>query len=516
MAYSDASRLLGNISTTTWGSWLPGQTAVTANDTADPFGVAAWQKIWVDARIANYTTTGIYNTTVRPTSIPTSSLVYPPKNYFGPSDCYDLPEDFIFGAASAAGQIEGAMGMEGKTPDTMNLWLLRNDTTDQNNYVTIENYFLYKQDIARMAAIGLKYFHFTMSWSRVLPFGVPGSPVNQQAIDHYDDVINTILEYGMKPIVSIMHFDTPYVYVAEDLENETIPVQHKQSFYNYNAGMQNSTWATGFVNYGKIVLAHYSDRVPIWISTATPWLFAYNDTGVRNIVTAHADLYHFYKDELKGTGQFGQKIGVAFPAPKDPLNATHVEASQRFYDLYMGVLSDPWYLGQQYPEAYTSTIANVTLFTEEELKWIGGTADFYGVDAYTAQVVSPPPNGIDACQKNSSDPYWPYCVVQESIASTGWALGAQGPDAEMVTPALAIREGLNYLWNKYKVPVLIAEFGLVQPGEIDNTLPYRLYDSDRSDYYLSYLSEMLKAMFEDGVNVMGALAWSAFDSWEVG
>lgn len=73
-------------------------------------------------------------------------------------------------------------------------------------------YYLYKQDIARMAAAGVQSYTFTISWSRILPFAVPGSPVNQQGIDHYDDLINTLLEYGITPMVTLNHYDSPLYY----------------------------------------------------------------------------------------------------------------------------------------------------------------------------------------------------------------------------------------------------------------------------------------------------------------
>ena len=62
------------------------------------------------------------------------------------------------------------------------------------------NYYLYKQDIARLAAIGVPHYSFSISWTRILPFGVPGSPINQEGINHYNDVINTCLEYGLIPV----------------------------------------------------------------------------------------------------------------------------------------------------------------------------------------------------------------------------------------------------------------------------------------------------------------------------
>lgn len=75
----------------------------------------------------------------------------------------------------------------------------------------------HKQDIVRLASLGDDSYSFSISWPRVVPFGAAGSPINQEAIDHYDDVINTILEYGMKPVVTLQYFDTPQYFAGNSL-----------------------------------------------------------------------------------------------------------------------------------------------------------------------------------------------------------------------------------------------------------------------------------------------------------
>lgn len=197
--------LMSRLSTTTWGSWNPNATA-TATDTKNPFGNAAWTALWERANPPNFTETGIYSTTVSPAPVPTSELVLPPPDYFGPTDCYYFPEDFIFGMAGSAAQIEGAVAEEGRGPTMMELLIQDERPKD---YVTNENYYLYKQDIERLAAQGVEYYSFSIAWTRILPFAMPGTPVNKQGIDHYNDLINFVLEKGMKPAVTIFHFDTP-------------------------------------------------------------------------------------------------------------------------------------------------------------------------------------------------------------------------------------------------------------------------------------------------------------------
>ena len=158
------------------------------------------------------TTIGLYSTTVSPTAIPTSELVLPPRDYFGPTDCYDYPDDFILGVAGSAAQIEGAIGFEGRSPSLLEKF---GDGGKPSDYVTNENYFLYKQDIQRLAAMGVEYYSFSIPWSRILPFVLP-VPINQEGLDHYNDLINTILDAGMQPIVTMLHFDSPLMFVASD------------------------------------------------------------------------------------------------------------------------------------------------------------------------------------------------------------------------------------------------------------------------------------------------------------
>ena len=79
-----------------------------------------------------------------------------------------------------------------------------------------------------------------------------------------------------------------------------------------------------------------------------------------------------------------------------------------------------------------------------------------------------------------------------------------------------MREGLSYLWNTYHIPVMITEFGTTDYPVQDQPLPAPYFDQYRSDYYVSYLNEILKAIWEDGVHVMGTLAWSWADNWEWG
>ena len=219
--HASLSSLIPSQSYTTWGQWHP-NASESATDTDNPYGNAAWTALWENANPPNFTheTSSVFSTTVEPTAVPTEELVLPPRDYFGPSDCYNFPPGFAFGVSSSASQIEGATAEEGKAPSLMDI-LIQDDRP--KDYVTNEHYYNYKQDINRVAAMGVKYFAFSVAWTRILPFALPGTPVNQQGIDHYNDVIDYILEKGMLPEVTLLHFDSPLQFYAANLSTALDP-----------------------------------------------------------------------------------------------------------------------------------------------------------------------------------------------------------------------------------------------------------------------------------------------------
>lgn len=503
--------VLPSLSFTTWGKWDPNATE-TATDSDDPFGQAAWTALWEHANPPNFTETGVFSSTVSPTPIPSDELILPPRDYFGPSDCYNFPEGFAFGVASSASQIEGATAEEGKSPSLMDI-LVRDDRP--KSYVTDEHYYYYKQDIERVAAMGAKHFSFSIAWTRILPFALPGTPVNQEGIDHYNDVINFILEKGMVPEVTLIHFDTPLQFYGNNLS-----VAADKPLIGYvNGGYQNESFPDAFVNYAKIVMAHYSDRVPVWFTFNEPLLYSYNAQSIYNVVKAHADVYHFYKDKLNGAGKIGIKFNNNFGVPRNPDSEADVYAANHFNTIQLGPFCNPIFLGQDYPESFKATFEDYVQLSKEDLEYMNGTADFMGIDPYTATVIAPPvPDDKDSvleCAGNSSSTLRPYCVNQTTTNTFGWNIGYRSQSYVYITPTY-LRSYLNYLHNTWRTPVAITEFGFPVFNEVEKELQDKLFDTPRSIYYLSFMSEVLKAIWEDGVEVIGAYAWSFLDNWEFG
>jgi beta-glucosidase/6-phospho-beta-glucosidase/beta-galactosidase len=512
--YASLSSLVPDLSTTQWGNWDPSSTA-TATDGGNAYGNASWSAIWNAVPWVNFTR-GIYSTTVAPTPVPSNQLVLPPPEVFGAQSCYSFPADFMLGVAASAVQIEGAVADEGRTPVHMDVLSLRAPGR-ASNFVANENYYLYKQDIERIAAMGVKYYRFSIPWTRILPFVLPGTPVNQQGLAHYDDLIKFVLQKGMLPAIMLHHTDTPLQFYGNLSDIDIKPgtgIGYTDS--GFQRSYKNVTFEDAFVNYGKIVMTHFAETVPIWWTFNEPLLGARNGKSIDTVIKAHARLYHFYHDVINGTGKVSITFNDNFGVPRDPNDPSDVDAANHFNSFQLATFANPIFLGQDYPKSYTSTVADYVPLSAEDLEYINGTADFFSIQPYTATVVSPPPNNtIAECAANATHSLRPYCVTQSTTTATGWNIGYRSQSYVYLTPAY-FRTYLNYLWNTFKSPVAVTEFGFPVFAEAKKEQQDQEFDSPRALYYQSYLNEGLKAIWEDGVQFIGAFAWSFADNWEFG
>ena len=469
-----------------------------ATSTEDgPFGQSAYAALWANASLS-YPDSPPFTTTVSATPVPSSELVYPPALPLVPADSndttnLDLPSDFVWGVASSAWQIEGGLKLGGRGPSKQDTIGALPSTANDSN-VDAMFYYLYKQDIERLAAIGIPYLCFSIPWTRVVPFGIAGSPVNTEALDHYDDLINTAIAKGITPIVTILHYDLP----------TSVPYS-------------DPNFSEHFLYYAKQIVTRYADRVPYWVSVNEPNLEPVNN-ALTNILVAHANLYDWYKNELKATGKITMKFANNLAIPLDTSNEADVAAALRYQDFSLGIMNNPLFLGTQIPETVlTTTGILIDPLTDAQIKLMYGKIDFFSFDPYSAQYVSAPPEGIAACAADPTNPLWPTCVLNNNVDANGWLIG----DASAVTYSFIapqyVRAQMSYVWNTFRPSgVLISEFGFPKFGEQLEDLDAQRYDLERSSYYRAFLTEVLRAVNEDGVNVIGALAWSFVETNEFG
>ena len=518
--YASLSSFVPNLTTTQWGNW-DAKVTPSATDLGSPYGNASWTALWTTvpwpSNFTSYTDNAIYSSTVEPTPVPSSELILPPPEPLVPQQCYTFPKDFMLGVAASAVQIEGAIAEEGRTP-------VHNDVASLStpgrspNWIANEHYYLYKQDIERIAAMGVKYYRFSIPWTRILPFVLPGTPVNEQGLSHYDDLINFVLEKGMLPAIVLYHNDSPLQFYSNISNIFITPGTGGIGYLDscFQCSYKNVSFEDAFVNYGKIVMTHFADRVPIWWSFNEPLLGARNGKSIDAVIKSHARLYHFYHDDIGGTGKMSLTFNDNFGVPRNPEDPADVDAANHFNSFQLATFANPIFLGTDYPESFTSSIADYVPLSDEDLAYINGTADFFSIQPYTATVVSPPPNDTIAdCAANITHPLRPYCVTQSTLTTTGWNIGYRSQSYVYLTPSY-LRTYLNYLWNTWRTPVAITEFGFPVFAEAQKEQVDQEFDSPRSWYYQTYLNEGLKAIWEDGVNFIGAFAWSWADNWEFG
>lgn len=238
-----------------------------------------------------------------------------------------FPQNFKFGVSTSSYQVEGGWLDGGKG---MSIWdayshipgrIANNDTGDIAN----DMYHLYPQDIEIMAKYGIKNYRFSIAWNRIMPTGV--APVNQEAINYYNDLINKLLEHGIEPHVTIYHSETPLALTL--YPNNPMPFLDSNRFPGW------------FTDYAEVLFQNFGDRVKHWFTFNEPFCTAvygtYGDTDpyliAHNAILAHASVYRLYESKYKSSqkGTVGIVLNTAHFYPEDATNAAHVEAAQRGY-----------------------------------------------------------------------------------------------------------------------------------------------------------------------------------------
>jgi beta-glucosidase/6-phospho-beta-glucosidase/beta-galactosidase len=381
-----------------------------------------------------------------------------------------------------------------------------NDTGD----ITDNQYYLYKQDIARIAALGTKVYSFSISWSRIFPYG--RGLINEQALAHYDDVINTCIKYNVTPAVTLYHWDTPL---------------YLQNLYG---GWLSEDIVDDFVEYARVVFTRYSNRVGYWFTVNEPLVFCntyplpdgyFKKTSIptkqqpffcaQSVLLAHAKAYHLGKSlGLKGPISFKTNGGYKIPLTNSSEDALAV---QRAWDFNEGLYANPTFINGDYPryaKEYLSTF--LRNLTQEEKSLINGTCDIFAHDAYTSNFFYAPDKGIDACLANSSDPLFPTCANNSytySAQDGGWNVGyAADPGSPWLHFATDwVPTFLHYIHETWHPKAIaVSEFGFGVPfEELKKIKADILTDLPRRQYYRDYLQAILLAISE-GVPVVGCLA----------
>ena len=422
-------------------------------------------------------------------------------------------------------QTKGAAKDEGKGPSIWDLLSHRvpNEVADNTTADVVANhYYFYKQDIARMKALGIPTFALSISWPRIFPFGK--GPINEAGLAHYDDVIAELVSQGITPVITLFHWDTPL------------------ALFNEYGAWSDRQIIDDFFNYATFIIQRYDKYVSHWFTINEPqycnWQYASYPAGqyypaYNNITTglparftcghytllAHAKVAKWYHGTFAGSGRISFKNSGNYFEPNST-SAADLDAAQRQYDFSLGWFNSPVWNDGQYPASLRSTLGPLLpSFTAAESALVKGSCDFFAIDGYTAYYAAALPD-VTLCTSNSSYPGYPECSLSVSTAPDNFPIGpASDPGASwLYSTPLGIRRFLTHITRVLfpSVPdIVVSEFGFAEPFEgMDSSLNTILWDLRRADYLQSYLDNILAAIVFDGVNVTGAWAWAVFDNFE--
>ncbi|KAJ8709808.1 hypothetical protein PYW08_009812 [Mythimna loreyi] len=425
-----------------------------------------------------------------------------------------FPDDFLFGTATASYQIEGGWDADGKGESIWDYMVHNNPSVirgETNGDVAGDTYNNYKRDVEMMRELGLDAYRFSMAWSRILPTGM-ANEVNPAGIEFYNNYINEMLKYNIQPLVTLYHWDLP---------------QKLQEL----GGFANPLFSDWFEDYARVVYENFGDRVKMFITFNEPREICYegygaatkaprlNSTAVgtylcaKNLVIAHAKAYRLYDKEFreKQGGQCGITISVNWFGPATDAPEDEVAAELRRQGEW-GLYAHPIFSAEGgFPKELSDKIAEKSAeqgyarsrlpeFTEEEKEFVRGTSDFFGVNHYTAFMVTAA-NG----NANYPVPSLPDDMDNISFADDDWLKSAS---VWLTLAPNSIYKALSHLRTLYNDPI----FYLTENGW--STLEGRdLIDDDRIEYYRASMESMLNCL-DDGIKLKGYMAWSLLDNFE--
>jgi beta-glucosidase len=389
-----------------------------------------------------------------------------------------FPPGFLFGAATAAYQIEGAWDADGKGPS---IWDVVAPTD------ACEHYRRWREDVALMSDLGLGAYRFSISWSRVLPEGT--GRVNEAGLAFYARLVDALLERGIRPFATLYHWDLPQA------------LQERGGWSAPDA----PAW---FAEYASVVAARLGDRVHDWVTINEPEVVAFaghalgvhppglRDYGVALRVAHHLLLAHRAGADAVRAAAPSPSVGIALNlSPAEPASARPEDAAaaQR-YDAYL----NRWFLDPLFGRGYPTELAErYGPLVPGDLGAYDGGLDFFGLNYYTRTVVRDEPGeGPLALER---------VPASGETTEMGWEVHPRG-----------LYELLMRVHGEYSPPAIyVTESGAAYADAppLDGEVP----DRARTRYLEAHLDTAADAL-DDGVPLRGYFVWSLLDNveWQYG
>ena len=405
-------------------------------------------------------------------------------------------ENFVWGAASASYQVEGAAFEEGKGLSVWDMMCRKEGAIyqGQDGFVACNHYHQYKEDVALMKELGLKGYRMSLSWPRILPNGI--GKVNEKGLEFYDKLIDELLKNGITPFVTLFHWDYPY------------ELFKKGGWLN----PESSEW---FREYTEIVVDRLSDRVADWMTLNEPQCFiAGHQGGIHapglklgfkevllaghNALLSHGKAVRVLRQKAKLTPNIGYAPVGVVKVPNNPDSKADIDAARKamFSIDTKGSWNNTWWWDPvffgNYPEDGLRLFGDdIPDYSQEDMDIISEPVDFAGANIYNGRETYADENGKpQEARRADGFPFtafnWP--VVPQSLY---W--------------------GTKFLYERYGKPIVITENGMANVDWV--SLDGKVHDPQRIDFLNRHLL-CLRQAIDDGVDIRGYFQWSLTDNFE--
>ena len=402
-----------------------------------------------------------------------------------------FPDKFVWGAATASYQIEGASQEAGKGESIWDRFcrVAGKISGGHTGDVSCDHYHRYRDDIQLMAQIGLKAYRFSVAWPRILPEGT--GKVNQAGLDFYERLVDGILESGIEPYPTLYHWDLP-----QALQDR--------------GGWGNRDIVEWFGQYAAVVSDRLGDRIKYWTTLNEPFgaafaghLLGEHAPGTKDSAVALKVSHHLLLSHGKAVQVIRQSVndeahlGIVLNLnPVHPASETDEDrAAARRFDGYLNRwFLEPLFRGS-YPEDMLAWYGDSAPVIElDDLALISTKTDFLGVNYYSRRVVrAEPDEAFLQCYEVHPE--------ESEYTDSGREIHPKG-----------IYEMLKHLHDEYGIPRLyVTENGAVFTDEVSQD--GQVHDTKRIEYLHEHIVQVRKAI-GDGVPVCGYFVWSLMDNFE--
>lgn len=421
-------------------------------------------------------------------------------------------EDFRWGVATAAYQVEGAAQEGGRGPSIWDTFshtpgrVLGGDTGD----VAVDHYHRWREDVALMSRLGVQAYRLSISWPRVQPGG--SGSLNPEGVAFYRDLLDELRARGIAPVVTLYHWDLP-----QELEDA--------------GGWPNRDTAYAFAEYARLMARELGDRVALWTTLNEPWCTAFlgyaagvhapgrTEPAAALAAAHHLNLAHglatiAIREELGEDTSVSISLNLHVTHPADPESGPDLEAVAQVDAVGNHVFLGPIMDGS-YPTRLLRDTAHVTDWSfvrPGDLTVTRQRLDVLGLNYYSTQLVRRYQGGGAAPRADghggaSASPWVgteddvEFLPVDPPHTAMGWNIRPEG-----------LEELILALDNAYPdQPLMVTENGAAFDGDVP--VDGRVHDTARVAYLHSHIAAVLRAR-EAGVDLRGYLAWSFVDNFE--